>query len=212
MPKPDRVVYRSTHPDVLAHWEKTGSAEAQQAWRERVNQTLAELGFADRRFATTDGFETIEVTGVEHQDGEEIPVGWKTTKKLFGAIVPDKRRAAGKRAAERLATLTAPSPRRKLPGGMPGACFASAGFALMRPGLARHGDAVYVTWSDELEEPTADKIDPAVWERVKLSEYYAVLEREDADAEEDVMGPCMCGRPDCKADGNVAVEEVGADA
>jgi hypothetical protein len=179
---PDKIVYRSTHPDVLAHWEKTGSAEAQNAWRDRVNQALAELGFPGRRFATTNGFEDIEVTGVEHPDGEDIPVGWKRTKKLAGAIVPDKRRAAGKRAAERLAALTAPNPRSKMPGGMPRACFAGTGMALMRPGVARHGEAVYVIWSAELEEPTATQIDTAIWERVKLSEYYAAVEAAETPA------------------------------
>ena len=172
----DPIVYRSTHPDVLAHWEKTGSVEAQKAWRERVNEALAELGFPGRKFATTSGFKDTEVTGVEHPEGEDAPVGWKRNKDLPSAIVPDKRRAAGKRAAARLAEVTMPNPRSRMPGEMPGACFAGTGMALMRPGIARHGDAVYVTWSRELEEPTADNIDTAVWERVKLSEYYAAKE------------------------------------
>jgi hypothetical protein len=177
MPNDDKIVYRSTHPDVLAHWDKTGSADAQRAWRERVQEAIAELGFPGRRVATTDGFEAIEVTGVEHPDGEDIPIGWKRTKKLAGAIEPDKRRAAGKRAAERLAKLTAPNPRRKLPGGMPSMSF--IGHRLARPGIGRYGDAVYVTWSRELEDSEARNIDPAVWERVKLSEYYAALEQHD---------------------------------
>jgi hypothetical protein len=177
MSEPDKIVYRSTHPDVLAHWEKTGSADAQRAWRKRVQEAIAELGFPGRRFATTNGFDDIDVTAIEHPDSEDIPVGWKRTKKLAGAIEPDKRRAAGKRAAERLAKLTAPNPRRKLPGGMPSMSF--IGHSLAKPGLARHGDAVYVTWSRELEDSEASNIDPAIWQRVKLSEYYAVLEQQE---------------------------------
>jgi hypothetical protein len=174
----DPIVYRSTHPDVLAHWEKTGSADAQNAWREQVRDVLAELGFSrDRKFATTSGFRDTEVTGVEYPEGEDIPVGWKRNRDLSTAITPDKRRAAGKRAAARLAEVTMPNPRHAMPGEMPGACFAGTGMALMRPGIARHGDAVYVTWSRELEQPTADNLDPAVWERVKLSEYYAAKEK-----------------------------------
>lgn len=176
----DKIVYRSTHSDVLAHWERTGSADAQNTWREQVNAALSTLGFPGQKFVTTSGFDNTEVTGVDHPEGEDIPAGWKQHKGLPSAITPDKRRAAGKRAAARLAELTAPNPRRRLPGEMPGACFAGTGMALMRPGIARHGDAVYVTWPRELEQPTADNIDTAVWERVKLSEYYAGREQRAA--------------------------------
>lgn len=179
MTETDKVVYRSTHPDVLTHWQKTGSAEAQSAWREQVQDAMADLGFPrDRKFVTSSGFGDTEVTGIEHPEGEDIPVGWKRHKDLPTAITPDKRRAAGKRAAARLAKVVMPNPRRGLPGEMPGACFAGTGMALMRPGIAQHGDAVYVTWSRELEQPTADNLDPAVWERVKLSEYYAAKEQQ----------------------------------
>jgi hypothetical protein len=179
----DMIVYRSTHPHVLAHWEKTGSAEAQKAWREWVQEAIAELGFpGDRKFVTSTGFEATEVAGIEHPEDEDIPVGWKRLKGFPTAITPDKRRAAGKRAAARLAQVTMPNPRKGMPGEMPHACFAGTGMALMRPGVARHGDAVYVTWSAELEKPTAERIDPAVWEQIKLSEYYAAKEQHEAVA------------------------------
>jgi hypothetical protein len=178
MTETDKIVYRSTHPDVLAHWQNTASAEAQSVWREKVNKTLADLGFPGRRFATSDGFDDCHVVGVEHPEGEDIPAGWRRHKDLPVAITPDKRRAAGKRAVERLAAIPRPNPRKKLPGGMPHVGFGISRF--LKAGIARYGDAVYVTWSGELEKGDASNIDPAVWERVKLSEYYAAREQHEA--------------------------------
>jgi hypothetical protein len=174
----DKVVYRSTHPDVLAHFESTASADAQNAWRKRVEALIAQLGFPGRRFATASGFEGRHVTGVAHPQDEDIPEGWRRDSKLPEAITPDRRRAAGKRIAKRLEDLPQPNPRKAMPGGMPDMAFGAA--ALMRPGVARYGDAVYVTWSGELDKTDAQHIDSAAWERVKLSEYYAAKEQQDA--------------------------------
>ena len=172
------IAYRSTHPEVLAHWEKTGSAEAQTAWRDKVKAAITEFGFpSDLRFVTTSGWADTRVAGIEHPEGDEIPAGWKRLKDFPSAITPDKRRAAGKRAAERLDALPCPNPRKRLPGGMPAMSF--IGHKIAQPGIARHGDAVYVTWSAELEESEANNLDSAVWERIKLSEYYAAKERQD---------------------------------
>lgn len=176
MTETDKVVYRSTHPDVLAHYDNTASAEAQNAWREKVEELIAQLGFPGRQFATAGGFEGRYVTGVAHPRDEEIPEGWRRDSKLPEAITPDRRRAAGKRIAKRLQALPQPNPRKAMPGGMPDMAFGAA--ALMRPGVARYGDAVYVTWSGELDKTDAAHIDPAVWERVKLSEYYAAKEQQ----------------------------------
>jgi hypothetical protein len=173
------IAYRSTHPDVLAHWAKTGSAEAQKTWRDNIAAAIAELGFAgERRFVTVSGWNDTRVIGVEHPKDEDIPVGWKPLKDFPGAVTPDKRRAAGKRAAARLDSLPCPNPRKRMPGGMPSMTFIGAKMA--QPGVGRHGDAVYVTWSAELEESEASNLDPAVWERVKLSEYYAAKEQHEA--------------------------------
>ncbi|REF00240.1 hypothetical protein [Thermomonospora umbrina] len=170
------VVYRSTHPDVLAHWDRAGSADAQTAWRARVDQVIADLGFPGRRFATSDGLRGVKVTGVEHPKDEPVPAGWRRDGSLPGAITPDRRRRLGKEVAERLDGLAAPNPRRDLPGGMPDVAFSS--LRLMRPGVARLGDAVVVTWSAEIDSGDAEHIDPAVWERIRLSEYYAAVEAE----------------------------------
>ncbi|MFC9973607.1 hypothetical protein ACFVH6_22200 [Spirillospora sp. NPDC127200] len=169
----DPIAYRSTHPDVLAHWENTASAAAQQAWRDRVNAAIADLGFPDRKFATAGRFTVI---GVEHPEDEPIPDGWRRDRDLPTAIVPARRTKTGKDIGRRLDALHRPSPRRDLPGGMPEVAFARHSF--MRCGVELLGGAVYVTWSDELDEADARHIDPQVWERVRLSQYYAAREAE----------------------------------
>jgi hypothetical protein len=173
----DLVVYRSTHSDVLAHWQATASAEAQNAWREKVEAVLAELGFPGRRFATS-GNTDRKVIGVEHPHGEEVPEGWRRSRELPEAIVPARRTSVGKRIGKQLDKLILPNPRKGMPGGMPHIAFAAKVPQFLQPGVARRGDAVYVTWSGELDEGDAAHIDPGFWERVKLSEYYAVLEAE----------------------------------
>lgn len=177
------VAYRSSHPDVLAHWEATGTP-AQAAWRERVKATLAELGVPGRNFVLTDGWNGISVTGVEYADADPVPEGWRRDKRssLPDTIVPAQRTKVGKGIAERLAGLNMPNPRLKLPGGMPSSAEAKGEVAFLRPRVERYGGAVFVGWSKEPADPDLAKVDSAVWERIKLSEYYAVLEAEEAKA------------------------------
>lgn len=172
------VAYKSTHPDVLAHYDSTASAEALNAWRDQVKALISDLGFPGRRFAISSGFDGSHVTGVEHPHDDEIPAGWRRDRKLSEAITPARRTKLGKEIARRLAALPQPNVRRNMPGGMPHIAFGAHTF--MRPGVARYGDAVYVTWSNKIDDCDSSEIDPAVWQPVKLSEYYAA--REEAEA------------------------------
>lgn len=175
------AVYRSAHPDVLKHWQDTASAEAHNAWREHVETTLANLGFPGRRFAIQGENRVIGVEYPLDQPDQPVPDGWRRDQKLRTAIVPARRTALGKKIGDRLDKLGRPNPRHTLPGGMPEMAF--SGLALMHPGVERHGDIVYVSWSGELKGGDADRIDPAVWEQIRLSEYHTVLE-----AEQDAAG------------------------
>jgi hypothetical protein len=173
------VVYRSTHPDVLTHWQRTASAEAQQAWLDKVNAAIADLGFPGRRFATSN---ETRVIGVEHPTDEPIPAGWRRDRRLPSAIVPARRYSAGKKIGERLDALSRPDPRKALPGGMPEIALNKAESVFLYAGVTRHGDAVYVTYSGDIDKSYRVHIDPRVWESVRLSEYYAVLEAEEVQA------------------------------
>lgn len=169
----DLTVYRSTHPDVLAAWNK-----AEQRAAEIVNQRkafLAEHGFTERTIAVRGQW----MIGVAHPEDQPVPDGWRHDRSLTGAIVPARRTTAGKKIGAQLDKLTLPSPRKNLPGGMPEMAWGD--HRMYRPGIALIGDAIYVKWGCDPE--TVDqmaKVDRDVWERVKLSEYYAVLEAEEA--------------------------------
>jgi hypothetical protein len=171
----DLVVYRSAHPEVLAHWHNT--IQARKDWRVKVNETIADLGFPGRRFATNGS----RVIGVEHTDGD-VPEGWRQDRDLRSAIVPARRTTAGRRIGDRLDALRRVEFRDNLPGGMPHLACCATDMAFMRPGVVLLGDAVYVDWSGEIEERDASHIDTDVWERIKLSEYYAAVETEGAKA------------------------------
>lgn len=177
----DPIVYRSTHPDVLAHWDKTASAEARKAWRARVDAVLADLGFAGRHPVVTDTILGTVVTGVEHREGGPFPAGWRAHRSMDGAITPHKGTKVGKAAAEDLGKLALPNPRKDLPGGMPHIADAASEAAMLRPAIQRFGDVVYVRWSQQISDRDTDQIDGAVWDRAALSEYYAALEAEEAN-------------------------------
>lgn len=181
----DPVVYRSTNAAVLAHWEAATGAEAQQAWRDRVDAALAELGFAGRRAIVATYLSGTEVTGVEHPASEPIPLGWRPYPGVGAtarsAIRPKRSTKDGKAAAETLAALTRPNPRAGMPGGMPHVASSAVGMAFMRAAMQLMDGALYVRWPEEPADVDLRRIDTKVWERVRLSEYYAAREKADAD-------------------------------
>lgn len=178
----DPIVYRSTHPDVLAHWDKTASPDAQKSWRARVDTAIADLGFEGRNPVVTDTVFGATVTGVEHPADEPLPTGWRRHRNLDGAITPHKGTKAGKAAAAQLRRLDLPNPRLNLPGGIPKAASAATGHAFLAPAVQRLGDAVWVRYSQPISEKDAARIEGAVWERTPLSVYYAAVEAEEANA------------------------------
>ncbi|MGI5155773.1 hypothetical protein [Microbispora sp. CA-102843] len=171
----DLTVYRSTHPGILAAWDKAHE-QAEQIGRQR-RQLLDELGFEGRP-ALIDGRRMV---GVQHTaEHGPIPEGWRRDQHTDGAIVPDRRRATGKAIARRLDALTMPDFRRMLPGGMPQMAWDLESGKIHWPSFALMEGAVYVRWGCDPEKAEkGDRIDPEIWERVKLSEYYTVVERTE---------------------------------
>lgn len=169
------VVYRSSHPDVLAYWK--AAQDADQAWRERVQSALAEIGFADHNFV----MRGQNVIGVAHPVSEPIPHGWRKCSDLAGAIVPARNTREGKRIGLALDGLKRPDPRSGMPGGMPASALEGR-LVRIHPGIELDGDVVWVSWSGPLGEQDADRIDPAVWERVPLSQYWAMREAAEGGA------------------------------
>lgn len=178
----DLVVYRSTHPDVLATWDEL------REHRREIGAKLHEFARAvdperDRNIVGDGSGE--RVNGLAHDPDWPVPAGWRVVNRGLLHIVPRLSTKAGKAAAERLSRLQPQDPRHVLSvkHGIPSAFFGGSGDSMpgirfYSPGVQQLGDALYVTWARQPEEPH----DPAKWEPVKLSEYYAAIEAEAGGA------------------------------
>jgi hypothetical protein len=164
----DLTVYRTRRPEIVAIWD--AAMEARKEWAEKVKAFQAEHGLRGREVYC---YEPAGHIAGFSEDGSEPPAGWRVDQRRH-ILVPRLSTRPGKAIGEQLGTLKQPDPRNNLPG-MPAECF--AGLRLLTCGLAlrENGSALYVTWSAPIDEK---RVDLDVWEQVKLSEYYAVLEVE----------------------------------
>lgn len=170
----DRIVYRTGAPEALALWEtwRTKTDE----FRERVAAVAADLGFSDRGPAQLSG----RIIGFSHDSDTPPPPGWRIHPRTDKVIVPDRRTQDGKATAALLEDLKIPNLRDHLPGGMPGTVIDFDHLRFADGKITRHGDALYVTYEMErMPEEYSTHIDAGMWEPVALSEYYALIEREE---------------------------------
>lgn len=172
-------VFRSTHPDALAAWQDVQAKRAEV--RRKRTELLDELGFAERRQLVNGN----RLVGIEHREEHgDIPEGWRRDSKTYGAIVPARRSPTGKKIGKRIDALPTPSLRAALLGGMPEMAWDLENNFICHPGVEQFGDAIYVKWDCDPEKVERDiHLDPNIWQRIKLSEYYAAVEaRDEADA------------------------------
>lgn len=166
----DLTVYRSTKPDVVQRW--LDARDAVNAWSDKLKTALADLGLAGRDAFYNEITGRIEGIGY---DGGYVPDDWRVDRRT-GYLVPRLTTKAGKTIDATLVGLLRPDPR-NLPG-MPRQVYVSLN--RLTCGVEEIGGALYVKWSQPIPE---DDVDLTVWERIKLSAYYAVLEaRDDAEA------------------------------
>lgn len=169
----DLTVYRTTNADVLKRWHDTNAAVTE--WATTLETALEEMGVGGRMTF----YDQISgrVIGVAAQAGP-TPEGWRRDRS-HDRIVPARSTKPGKAIGARLDGLRRPEVR-ELPG-MP----KHARPGLLTVGLELIGGAVYAEWSRPISE---DEVDLTVWERVKLSEFFRVLE-EQAEQGEAVISP-----------------------
>lgn len=168
MNKRDLVVYRTTSPDALAAWHS--AVAARETWCEQMKTFLAEHNLGERTVYVS---HTGRVLGVERFDDEDAPEGWRIDSRT-GYLMPRLATRTGKQVDARLTALIQPDPRDAVPG-MPKTLFVS--LAMLTCGLALMDGTLYATWSRPIPD---EQVDLTAWERVKLSEYYAVVEAFDA--------------------------------
>jgi hypothetical protein len=177
---PDLTVYRSTHPTVLAARDTHKQAVTQ--WRAEATKLLTELGFPGRQWITGTAFGDRWLIGITPRDHIELPPrGWRRAR-VDGHDVfkPDRRTSGGKAIATRLIACKPPAePNVNLPG-MPAEIEDPAHNRVHEPGIREMDGAVWVTWSIA---PPARRVDPALWEPIRLSVYYAAVERQQDSKE-----------------------------
>ncbi|TMR11058.1 hypothetical protein ETD86_37070 [Nonomuraea turkmeniaca] len=166
-----KTAYRTTHPDALAAWRS--AADAREEWGKQMDAFLAEHGLSGRTVWVS---HSGRVFGIEHVHDTDVPEGWRIDSRT-GHLMPRLAKKAGKLIDARLDELKQPDPRDAMPG-MPKDCFVS--LALLTCGLALLGEALYATWSRPIPE---EQVDLTIWERIKLSEYYAAWEAHEAEQE-----------------------------
>lgn len=198
---PDECAYRSTHPDVLAAWEKRCTDSV--AWNEAVFAWCDELGIPRRIMLAGD-----QLTGFPDPGTAAIPDGWRITERRGAQVmVPDQRTKVGKAAAKRLRDFPRHPVASDLPG-MPDEVWVPAGrfdgaCAIHRAqGVTLHDGALWVRWQLRPEVVEAPRgglpntmpdfrrqvFDGALWERVKLSEYHAAVEEAAEAAKATAVG------------------------
>lgn len=161
----DVTVYRTTNPAIVKQWHDTNAAVTE--WAKTLEAALEEMGVGGRMafYDSVSG----RVIGVAAKGGA-IPEGWRRDRS-HDRIVPARSTKPGKAIGAKLDALRRPEVR-NLPGmpkhAMPGLCLLTIGLRFM-------DGAVYAKWSRPIPE---DEVDLSIWQRVKLSVYYAVLETE----------------------------------
>lgn len=184
--------YRSSHPVVLAAWDAYGADFRRFA--DEVAALTAELWPDEVGGQKVDPIESRSIfspgqrrlVGWSWPYGVAAPEGWRTVSgpDFVRTIMPKKSTKLGKAVAARMAAV-APIKSMDLPG-MPLVLLLLP--STYSAGVERHGDTIYVAWGVDPEQhepratPGGKAIDLDIWERIKVSEYFAAREADEAKA------------------------------
>ncbi|HEX9355648.1 MAG TPA: hypothetical protein VF933_17750 [Streptosporangiaceae bacterium] len=181
---PGRTVYRTRDAATVAALK--GYNADWNTYRAAITDALKEAGAGGYNVvAGQSGLQPGRFFGIHVPRAAEPPKGWRHSH-TADCAVPGKRTTIGRALAARLDEIQHPGdPMRHLPG-MPSAMLHAG--RLVTPGirLLEDGQAIYVTWTAEPDgargigsaEPL--RVDHRLWQRVRLSEHYAAVERADA--------------------------------
>lgn len=164
------IVYVSRSPVLEAFWAEW--AVANRTYREQIAAFRA--GFPGYDLMESSGWGQWSICALR---GTESPgKGWR--RRTNSEWVPDIRYSAGRAARRQMDAL-----RLRMPStpGMPDVVFFE--HKMHSHSLEHLGGAFWSRWSVPPELAEAEKgFDPAIWQRGRLSEYWAAKEAEHADA------------------------------
>jgi len=171
----DLTVYRTEDPAVIAAYDAAQDAIA--AYKQEIGETLERLGVGHLAPLGTTGHRPGRFAGLG-ADGA-CPDGWRYNTRC-SCLTPDLRKAAGKAAAKALDAVRYPGDPRDALAGMPSELLVPGRW--LTCGVESMGGALYVTWAADAGA-LGSAVDLALWQHVRLSEYYAAVERaEEAEA------------------------------
>lgn len=177
----DPVVYRSENPGVLAAWK--GACAAISEYVRQTQAVLDRAGLAGRSvWRSSNGWDWGKVRGISAEGG--TPEGWRMAAGKDYAV-PDMRTSAGRKVKAALDAVPHPGEPTQRLIGMPADVLAGAG-RIWTPDVRVLGGAVWAEWDLDPEahetsfSSPSTAVDSSLWQRARLSEYYAA--REDAEA------------------------------
>ena len=174
------VVYKSAIPIVLRAWEQATSDYTD--WSTGIF-TFAKDVHPDAKPIVGSAWGDDRLMGLSVVD--PLPDGWRVVKSRRGHdfMIPKQNTKVGKTANVMFeAVRKAPQVLSMLPG-MPSVVFAKG--SSYTPGTLTMDGVLYVSWGcdpndSDLGFSKVDKVDTDLWERVKLSEYYAAKEANES--------------------------------
>lgn len=177
----DLSVFRTSRTDLIAL--HTQWVDEQKSWNAKLHAFKKKHRPSKKHtdLYTIDSFSGRHIAGfgAQPEDYREPPEGWKVDRKR-GLLTPLKKTAKGKAIAAAMEAVVLRDFRRDLEGLPNGPVMRAtdAGMALLHPGIELHGETIYCVWGTN--EPP--EMDADIWESVKLSEYYAAVEADEAVA------------------------------
>jgi hypothetical protein len=166
----DPTVFRTTSRAVLDAWE--AGQKALNEWRGRFNDGCAALGIdPDQVIANT---WTGRIKGVRDYSNTAPAEGWRHDQRA-GLRMPALKTPAGRQIAAALDELRRPQPADGLPG-LPLTILNNRGLYLVHV-QQFDNSSLYARWESEVGD--RDGVDLHIWERVKLSDYYLVVEAHE---------------------------------
>lgn len=179
------TVYRSTHPDIIALVESWPQLYSE--WDERCKAALTKWGFEGHNTWTTQsGFSGVRMAGIDPGNMKRAPIGWHKEPRQDYYVPSSKPNTKAQHALrEEFRELqNMPDVRKLFADSMP--VFLFAGLGVVRYASTYRDGVVWIRWPDCDPERTAASeegcrgmdgtVNRDLWERVPLSEFYAMVE------------------------------------
>jgi hypothetical protein len=180
MSKTPTAVYKCLQPELVDAYEKRVE-EIYAAYRVKTKALMEEWGVEE--LCQRSNYDGNWITGYVPKDWKEEPKPGFRKDRDSGFMVPAKRTAEGKAIVKRLEDV------QYVPGRKPGLPKMIWGEGYMGPmSIEKLNGTWFAYCTVPLREPDAkgsrgdglSEVDPAIWEPVKLSEYFLAAEAQEA--------------------------------